>query len=89
MVERRVPKWSEVRPLLAVRPPFTGPSAVDRAASIEDLRRIAKRRTPRSVFDYVDGAAGQELSLARSRDAFSRVEFRPHVLNDVAQIDTS
>ena len=89
MVERRVPKWSEVRPLLAVRPPFTGPSAVDRAASIEDLRRIAKRRTPRSVFDYVDGAAGQELSLARSRDAFSRVEFRPHVLNDVAAIDTS
>ena len=89
MVERRVPKWSEVRPLLAVRPPFTGPSAVERAASIEDLRRIAKRRTPRSVFDYVDGAAGQELSLARSRDAFSRVEFRPHVLNDVAAIDTS
>ncbi len=89
MVERRVPQWSEIRPLLAIRPPFTGPSAVERAASIEDLRRIAKRRTPRSVFDYVDGAAGQELSLARSRDAFGRVEFHPHVLNDVAAIDTT
>jgi len=89
MVERRVPQWSEIRPLLAIRPPFTGPSAVERAASIEDLRRIAKRRTPRSVFDYVDGAAGQELSLMRSREAFARVEFHPHVLNDVASIDTS
>ena len=89
MVERRVPSWSDVRPLLALRAPFTGPSAVERAASIGDLRSIAKRRTPRSVFDYVDGAAGQELSLARSRDAFARVEFRPHVLNDVAAIDTS
>jgi len=89
MVERRVPAWSDVRPLLALRAPFTGPSAVERAASIGDLRTIAKRRTPRSVFDYVDGAAGQELSLARSRDAFARVEFHPHVLNDVAAIDTS
>jgi L-lactate dehydrogenase (cytochrome) len=89
MVERRIPQWSEVRPLLALRPPFTGPTAVERAASIADLRAIARRRTPRAVFDYVDGAAGQELSLARSRDAFARVEFRPHVLTDVRDIDTS
>jgi L-lactate dehydrogenase (cytochrome) len=44
---------------------------------------------PRSVFDYVDGAAEAELSIARSRDAFARVEFRPDVLNDVSTIDLS
>ena len=45
------------------------------------------RRTPRSVFDYVDGAAEAELSLARARDAFARVEFRPRVLRDVTTVD--
>lgn len=50
---------------------------------------IAKRRTPRSVFDYVDGAAEQEISLRRARESFARVEFRPRVLRDVSEVDTS
>lgn len=58
-----------------------------RAASIGDLRAIARRRTPRSVFDYVDGAAEAEVSLHRARAAFSRVEFRPRVLRDVTLVD--
>ena len=60
-----------------------------RAASIPDLRRLARRRAPRAVFDYTDGAAGAELSLARSREAYSRVEFSPRVLQDVSAVDTS
>ena len=64
------------------------PSArVGRAASISDLRLIARRHTPRAAFDYVDGAAEAELSHARSRDAFARVEFRPRVLRDVSDPD--
>nr|WP_312867609.1 alpha-hydroxy acid oxidase [Amycolatopsis pithecellobii] len=59
------------------------------AASVEDLRRIARRRTPRAVFDYVDGGAEREVSLRRSREAFDRVEFRPSVLRDVSAIDIS
>jgi L-lactate dehydrogenase (cytochrome) len=59
------------------------------AASITDLRRLARRRAPRAVFDYTDGAAGDELSLRRSREAYSRVEFRPTVLRDVSAVDTS
>jgi L-lactate dehydrogenase (cytochrome) len=59
-----------------------------RAASIADLRTIARRRTPRAVFDYTDGAADGELSLNRARDAFSRVEFSPTVLRDVSVVDT-
>lgn len=60
-----------------------------RAATIADLRQIARRRTPRSVFDYVDGAADNEVSLRRARAAYAGVEFRPRVLRDVSSVDAS
>jgi L-lactate dehydrogenase (cytochrome) len=60
-----------------------------RAASVADLRLLARRRAPRAVFDYTDGAAGAEVSLRRSRAAFDRVELRPRVLRDVSEVDTS
>jgi L-lactate dehydrogenase (cytochrome) len=60
-----------------------------RAASVADLRRIAKRRLPRGVFDYVDGAAEAERSMARNTDDFSAITFKPRVLRDVSAIDTS
>jgi L-lactate dehydrogenase (cytochrome) len=60
-----------------------------RAATIGDLRAIARRRTPRSVFDYVDGAAEAETSLRRARRSFADVEFRPRVLRDVGTVDPS
>ncbi len=59
------------------------------AASIPDLRLLARRRAPRAVFDYTDGAAGTEQSLLRSRDAYDRVEFLPRVLRDVSTVDTA
>ncbi|MDQ3738627.1 MAG: alpha-hydroxy-acid oxidizing protein [Actinomycetota bacterium] len=59
------------------------------AVSIGDLRRIARRRLPRGVFDYVDGAAEGELTLAENSAAFARMTFRPRVLRDVGTIDTS
>ena len=88
---RRRPRWSELRPLVRIEPPRVGSAErrVAAAATIADLRRIAKRRTPRSVFDYVDGAAEQEISLRRAREAFLRVEFRPRVLRDVSEVDAS
>jgi L-lactate dehydrogenase (cytochrome) len=60
-----------------------------RAASIADLRRIARRRLPRGVFDYIDGGAEDERTLAENTRAFSRVTFTPRVLRDVTDIDTS
>jgi L-lactate dehydrogenase (cytochrome) len=88
---RRRPRWSELRPLVRIEPPRVGSTErrVAAAATIADLRMIAKRRTPRSVFDYVDGAAEQEISLRRARESFARVEFRPRVLRDVSEVDTS
>lgn len=59
------------------------------ALTIDDLRRIAKRRTPKAAFDYTDGAAEAELSLARAREAFADIEFRPRILRDVSTVDTS
>src|SRR5215469_263580 len=55
-----------------------------RAASVEDLRRIARRRLPRGVFDYIDGAAEDELALANNSAAYRRISFRPRVLRDVS-----
>ena len=60
-----------------------------RAADIDDLRTIAKRRTPLAAFDYVDGAAENERSLARSRELFASLEFIPNVLRDVSSCDPS
>lgn len=91
MLKRQIPRWSDVRPLLGTRE-FTWSARQRRlagAASILDLREIAFRRTPRSVFDYTDGAAEGEVSLARARQAFGRVEFHPRVLRDVADVDTT
>ncbi len=91
MTTRRRPRWSELQEVL--RPARVPLHATDRrlarAASIADLRRLARRRSPRAVFDYTDGAAGEELSLSRCREAYSRVEFSPRVLRDVSAVDTS
>jgi L-lactate dehydrogenase (cytochrome) len=61
---------------------------LDKALTIEDLRRIAKRRTPRAAFDYTDGSAEAELSIARARQAFTDIEFHPAILRDVSEVST-
>src|SRR5438046_7176527 len=45
--------------------------------NIEDLRRLAERRLPRVVFDYIDGGAEAELTLRANCRAFEAVTFRP------------
>lgn len=60
-----------------------------RAADVEDLRRIASRRLPGGVFDYIDGAAEDERTLADNSAAFARYRFRPRVLRDVSAVDPS
>ena len=88
---RRLPRWTELRPLLRLRTPELSPTRrrLATAHTIADLRRIARRRTPRSVFDYTDGAADDELGLRRARALFRSIEFSPRVLHDVSSVDTS
>src|SRR5437868_14243196 len=75
---------------------FAGPAFMpkraarwERVLTVADFRRLAKRRTPRPVFDYVEGAAEQELSVDRSVQAFARVVFHPHVLRNVGSVEPS
>lgn len=90
MVKRRLPRPAELRQLLRPRPfVWDGTQRrLARAASIEDLREIARHRTPRAVFDYTDGAADAELGLRRARATLRRVQFQPSVLRDVSAVDT-
>ncbi|MCB2411638.1 alpha-hydroxy-acid oxidizing protein [Demequina sp. TTPB684] len=90
-MSRRVPRPSELRPLLSFRrfEPNARKRRLARAFTIADLRSIAKRRTPRGAFDYTDGAAEEELSLGRARQAFRDIEFHPAILRDVSRVDTS
>src|SRR5579863_5993012 len=89
VVRRRLPRWSEFEQLL--RPERLVLDPVDRrlarAHTIPDLRAAAARLVPRAVFDYADGAAEQEISLRRARQAFTRVQFHPTVLRDVGTAD--
>lgn len=52
--------------------------------SSEDARRLARRRLPWMVFDYIDGAAGGEAGLRRNRDALDAITLRPRILRDVS-----
>ena len=62
---------------------------LQRAADVSDLRRIARRRMPRGCFDYIDGAAEDERTAGRNVSAYAKWQFRPRVLRDVADVDTS
>lgn len=59
-----------------------------KAFSIEELRQAAKRRLPRSVFDFIDGGAEDERTLRANCLAFEKVPFKRRVLVDVSQVNT-
>jgi len=87
-VKRRVPKVRDLAPLIQFkRPEFDRTKRrLDAALTIDDLRRIARRHTPRAAFDYTDGAAENELSIGRARQAFRDIEFHPTILRDVTNV---
>jgi isopentenyl diphosphate isomerase/L-lactate dehydrogenase-like FMN-dependent dehydrogenase len=59
-----------------------------RFVNIEDLRRAAKRRLPRAVFDYIDGAAESEWTVDQNRRAFEDVTFLPRGAVSTPACDT-
>jgi L-lactate dehydrogenase (cytochrome) len=62
---------------------------LSRAASLADLRRMARRRLPGGVFDYIDGGAEDERTMAANEAAFAAVTYRPRVLCNVSEVDIS
>jgi L-lactate dehydrogenase (cytochrome) len=83
--------WETFRSVVRFRKFETDPVArrLRTAATVDDLRRVARRRLPRGVFDYIDGGAEDERSLAKNAAAFARLEFQPNVLRDVSCVDVS
>jgi L-lactate dehydrogenase (cytochrome) len=90
MVRRQLPRPAQLAELVRFARPAWSPTTrrLRSALTIEDLRRIARRRTPRGAFDYTDGAAEAELSLQRARQAFRDIEFHPAILRDVSTVRT-
>lgn len=89
-MKRRIPNRHDLAPLMQFKKPEFDATKrrLDKALTIDDLRRIAKRRTPKAAFDYTDGSAEAELSLARARQAFQDIEFHPAILRDVSKVST-
>jgi L-lactate dehydrogenase (cytochrome) len=89
-IRRRTPKVRDLAPLIQFKKPQLNRTKrrLDAALTIDDLRRIAKRRTPKAAFDYTDGGAEDELSLVRARQAFRDIEFHPSILRDVTTVRT-
>jgi len=79
--------WSLIDWSLPSLNPYKG--QLLRAQTIDDIAKIARKRTPKVVFDYVEGGAVDEIAYSRSRAAYARIEFNSRVMRDVSKIDTS
>lgn len=90
-LKRQLPDVSELVSLMKFKAPSLDrrSARLAAAADIWDLRTIAKRRTPTAAFDYVDGAAGREITAQRARQVFDSVELLPRILHGTAHSDLS
>ncbi|MDQ1570166.1 MAG: hypothetical protein QOF79_840 [Actinomycetota bacterium] len=88
-MQRRFPRPRDLAPLMKFKKPELNAKKrrLDSALTIWDLRKIAQRRTPKAAFDYTEGAAEAEISLARARQAFEDIQFNPAILRDVSAVD--
>lgn len=64
-------------------------SSLDKVFNIEDLRKIARRKLPKPLFNYIDGGADDESNVCGNTHAFDSTRLVPEYLVDVADIDTS
>jgi L-lactate dehydrogenase (cytochrome) len=82
---------SEIRRLIQLKPVELNAARRRLSAchDVSDLRLAARRLIPRPVFDYVDGGADEELSMAANVRAFRRWRFQPRALTEITAVDTS
>ena len=82
---------SEIRRLIQLKPVELNAARRRLSAchDIHELRKSARRVIPRPVFDYVDGAADEELSMAANVRAFRRWRFQPRALTGITTVDTA
>src|SRR5699024_5738485 len=89
--KRQLPHPSELRELMQFKKPKLNPvkRRLQKALTIDDLRAIAKRRTPKAPFDYTEDAAEAEISMALVRQAFGDIAVHSDILRGTSEIDTS
>jgi L-lactate dehydrogenase (cytochrome) len=64
-------------------------SSLDKVFNIEDLRKIAEKKLPKPLFNYIDGGADDETNVRGNTHAFDSVRLVPEYLVDMAKIDTT
>lgn len=64
-------------------------SRIDQAVNIDDLRALARRRLPKTIFEFIDGGSWDEVTLRENRTDFDAYRFRTRVLTDVTRRDLS
>ena len=57
--------------------------------NFQDFRKLAKKRLPSPIFDYIDGGADDEVTMRRNSEAFNQCDLVPSVLTGVQNIDMS
>lgn len=62
---------------------------ISNCVSVADLKAVAKKQLPKVMFDFIEGGSEDEISVKWNKEAFSRYEFVPRVLEDVTSIDLS
>lgn len=63
--------------------------SINRCINFADFRRLAKKRLPRPIFDYIDGGADDEVTMVRNTSAFDDCDLLPSVLTGVDDVDLS
>ncbi|GAA5107188.1 alpha-hydroxy acid oxidase [Alloalcanivorax gelatiniphagus] len=86
---RQVPRWRDLEPFLRPRPVERDVvrRRLARCLSVDDVERLARRRVPGAVWDYVAGGSDSEIAMRRNAEAFDRVELRPTAFGQVAEPD--
>ena len=57
--------------------------------NVEDFRKLAKKKLPSPIFNYIDGGSDDEVTLRRNTEAFNKCDLIPNILNDVSNVDLS
>ena len=70
-----------------LRSTWSAAAAAQRCLTIADLRELAARKLPRPVFDFIDGAAGDELTARRNQEDLREISLMPRALSGAAETD--
>lgn len=89
-MKHQLPDLDYLKSVMKFENPFKNPTdaRLEKAQTLWDLRKIAKRRTPKGPYEYTFGAAENEVGLQRAYEGFKDVEFHPSILHDVSHVDT-